>query len=359
MAADRAPRGPGVSGVTISGVAKSFGSRRAPVPVLHGVDLEVPAGRLVAVLGPSGCGKTTLLRVVAGFERADAGRVVVGGREVVGPGTHVPPERRGVGVVPQDQALFPHLSVAGNVGYGVRRAERTARVGELLELAGLVGLGDRMPHELSGGQQQRVALARALAPRPGVVLLDEPFGGLDAALRTSLRAEVRGILHASGTTAVLVTHDQEEALSVADLVAVMRAGRVVQAAPPADLYRRPVDLGVATFVGDAVVLPGTRSGETVDCPLGRLAAVPGAGDGPVTVVVRPEQVEVVAVDGVPAVVTDRLYFGHDALVRLRLGSGVLVSARTSSAAAAEPGQQVRVRARGPVLAFPADEGRPA
>ncbi|HEV3498035.1 MAG TPA: ABC transporter ATP-binding protein, partial [Actinomycetes bacterium] len=218
------------------GVKKWFGS----VHALDGTDLSLGAGTLTAVLGPSGCGKTTLLRAIAGFERIDGGRITVSGQAVAGPGLHVPPERRRVTIVPQEQALFPHLTVAGNVGYGVRKgAERDRAVAAMLELAGLAGLGSRMPHQLSGGQQQRVALARALAPNPTVVLLDEPFGSLDAALRDEIRSEVAAVLRASGATSLLVTHDQEEALSMADTVAVMRTGEIVQHGPPQDIYRRP------------------------------------------------------------------------------------------------------------------------
>ncbi|MFN2497394.1 MAG: ABC transporter ATP-binding protein, partial [Pseudonocardiaceae bacterium] len=254
-----------MSELAVRGVVKSFGA----TTVLRGVDLSVPKGALAAVLGPSGCGKTTLLRVVAGFDRADAGEVVIGGRLVSGPGVAVPPERRRVGMVPQEGALFPHLSVAGNVGFGLPRRQRTSRVAEMLDLVGLGGYGARMPHELSGGQQQRVALARALAPGPALVLLDEPFSALDTGLRAALREDVRRALHATGATAVLVTHDQQEALSTADLVAVLQAGTIVQAGPPAELYQAPRDLDVATFLGEAVLLDAVlRGADVADCALG-------------------------------------------------------------------------------------------
>jgi len=334
--------------VECAGLTKRFGD----VMALDGVDLVVGSGDLVAVLGPSGCGKSTLLRVIAGFERPDAGTVAVGGRIVSGSGAFVAPERRRVGIVPQEQALFPHLSVAANVGYGLPRDDRRApRVGEMLDLAGLAGLGDRMPHELSGGQQQRVALARALAPAPSVVLLDEPFANLDAALRVTLRAEVRDILRASGATAILVTHDQEEALSLAGTVAVLRRGRVVQAGPPDEVYRRPADLWVAEFVGDANVVDGRAAGPgKVTCALGVLACASGPDEGPVRVVVRPEQVRLGV--GMGAVVADRQYFGHDALVRVVLSDGTPVVARASSAEPSQPGAEVSVSCEGEVLAFP-------
>jgi len=341
-----------MSAVECVGLRKAFAGG---VVALDGVDLVVEAGDLVAVLGPSGCGKSTLLRVIAGFERPDAGTVSVGGRTVAGPGAVMAPERRRVGIVPQEQALFPHLSVGANVAYGLGRgAERHARVEQMLELAGLSGLGKRMPHELSGGQQQRVALARALAPAPSVVLLDEPFANLDAALRATLRAEVRDILRTAGTTALIVTHDQEEALSLAGTVAVMRGGRIVQVGPPDQVYRRPADLWVARFVGDANVMEGTGAGAgtgKVSCALGVLAAASGPESGPVRVVVRPEQLRLG--DGVGAVVADRQYFGHDALVRVVLADGTTVVARTSSAGGAQPGAEVTVTCEGEVLAFPA------
>ncbi|NGO14747.1 ABC transporter ATP-binding protein, partial [Streptomyces sp. HC44] len=275
----------------VQGLTKSYGPG---APVLQQLDLTVPAGAVAAVLGPSGCGKTTLLRIIAGFLRADAGTVRVGDRVLTGPGVHLPPERRSVGIVPQEGALFPHLSVARNVAFGltgVDRGERRRRTEEMLDLVGLAGYGDRMPHELSGGQQQRVALARALAPRPRLVLLDEPFNALDSALRAGVRADVRAALKATGATAVLVTHDQQEALSTADLVAVVRDGRVAQCATPQDLYRHPADPWVADFVGDAVLLPGTVDSDgTVATPLGAVPlSAPPADLRAGTVLLRPEQ----------------------------------------------------------------------
>ncbi len=331
------------------------GLRKAyDAPVLAGLDLDVEPGQLVTLLGPSGCGKTTLLRLVAGFDSADGGTVEVAGRLVEGPGAHLPPERRRVAVVPQEGALFPHLSVAANVGFGLPRGQRTGRrTEEVLELVGLAGLGGRMPHELSGGQQQRVAVARALAPGPSLVLLDEPFSALDAGLRAQVRAEVRASLHAAGASAVLVTHDQQEALSVADVVAVVREGRVVQAAAPWEVYSAPADLGVATFVGEAVVLRGEAVGKAVDTPLGRLA-VGAVLHGAVDVVVRPEQLDVDPRDGLPtvaAVVADRVFYGHDALLRLRLPDGTEVTARTPGSAFPPPGSSVRLGCRGDVVAF--------
>src|SRR5579863_8267098 len=253
--------------VAVSGLHKAFGAQ----PVLTGVDLEVPAGSLTAILGPSGSGKTTLLRLLAGIERADAGTITIGGAVVDGPGAYVPPERRRIGYVPQEGGLFPHLSVAANVGFGLpSRDRRGSRVTTMLDLVGLGGMGKRYPHQLSGGQQQRVALARALAIEPAVVLLDEPFASLDAHLRASVRADVQQIFRAAGTTAVLVTHDQDEALAIADRVAVLRDGRIAQYSAPAELYSRPVDSGLARFVGDANLLDGIRRAGLVDTVLGQL-----------------------------------------------------------------------------------------
>jgi iron(III) transport system ATP-binding protein len=241
--------------VRVRDVTKRFGSTVA----LDGFSVDAWPGGVLSLLGPSGCGKTTALRVIAGFERPDSGTVVLKGGSVTDGGQFVPPERRRIGMVFQDYALFPHMTVAANVGYGLsRRPDRRRRVAEVLDLVGLPEVDKRYPHELSGGQQQRVALARALAPEPDVILLDEPFSNLDASLRDRVRRDVREILAAAGATAVFVTHDQEEALAMSDEVAVMRHGRVVQAAPPDVLYRRPADPWVARFLGDADLLDGCR-----------------------------------------------------------------------------------------------------
>ncbi|MCT4352447.1 ABC transporter ATP-binding protein [Streptomyces sp. Je 1-79] len=328
-------------------------------PVLDGLDLTVPGGSLTAVLGPSGCGKTTLLRVIAGFLKADAGTVTVAGRLLGGPGVHLPPERRRIGIVPQEGALFPHLSVARNIAFGLTdldRPGRRARVGEMLDLVGLPGYGERMPHELSGGQQQRVALARALAPRPHLVLLDEPFSALDSGLRGAVRAEVRAVLRESGATALLVTHDQQEALSTADLVAVLREGRVAQCGTPEELYHRPVDPWLASFVGDAVLVPGTADKDVAATALGRipLAAAPeGLRDG--LVLLRPEQLRLSEADSADAagVVTDVRFFGHDALVTVAVdGLDRPIDIRTSGPLRVEPGVRVGVCLTGEATLHP-------
>ncbi|WP_079110392.1 ABC transporter ATP-binding protein [Streptomyces roseifaciens] len=337
----------------ITGLTKNYGP---DAPVLQGLDLTVPGGQLAAVLGPSGCGKTTLLRVIAGFLRPDTGTVTVGGRTLSGPGTHLPPERRRVGIVPQEGALFPHVSVARNVAFGLTgrdRAARRERTEEMLELVGLAGYGDRMPHELSGGQQQRVALARALAPEPAVVLLDEPFNALDSALRSGVRADVRAALRATGATAVLVTHDQQEALSTADLVAVVRDGTVAQCATPQDLYRRPADPWVARFVGDAVLLPGTAEGGSAVTALGRVPLAAGtvgtAGRQEGTVLLRPEQIHLADTSPADArgTVTEVCFYGHDAMVTVDVdGLDDPVGVRVAGPVTVSPGQRTGIRVTG-------------
>jgi iron(III) transport system ATP-binding protein len=311
----------------------------------------VPAGKVVALLGPSGCGKTTLLRCIAGLERPDAGEVRLAGRLLCGPGEHVPPERRRIGMVFQDGALFPHLSVAGNVAYGLRREERQGgRVEEALALVDLAGFGQRAPASLSGGQQQRVALARALVTRPTALLLDEPFSNLDTLLRVQIRAEVQRLLADLGVTAVFVTHDQEEAFVVGDEVAVMLGGRIVQQATPAELYRAPASRAVAAFLGDANLLPGVAASGLADTPLGR---VPLRGDlhGDVEVLLRPEQLRVVA--GSRATVDAVEYYGHDAVYLTRLPGGAAVRVRVLDAPEFRPGDRVDLDyVGGPTVGYP-------
>nr|WP_204261355.1 ABC transporter ATP-binding protein [Blastococcus saxobsidens] len=343
--------------MTVHGITKSF----AATPVLTGVDLHVPEGSFIALLGPSGCGKTTLLRLIAGFDDPDSGTVVLGERVVAGGGRSVPARRRGIGFVPQEGGLFPHLTVAGNISFGLPRGQRRdgVRVRELLELVGLhAALAERSPHQLSGGQQQRVALARALAPRPSLVLLDEPFSSLDAALREETRVAVSAALTATGATAVLVTHDQAEALSMADQVAVLRGGRLVQLTDPRTLYRRPGDLDVATFVGEAVVLDAKLRGGLASSALGELpyeAAAVAVPDGPARILLRPEQLRLAAPrpDGPTARVRSVDYYGHDSRVWLDLPGGVRVSARLDGADLPAAGDDVSITVRGTALAFPA------
>ena len=327
--------------------------------VLHGVDLVVPAGTTTAILGGSGSGKTTLLRVIAGFMRPRSGEVILGNRTVAGDGVWVPPERRGVGYVRQEGGLFPHLSVAGNIAFGLpwpRRRHR-ARVLELLEVVGLsADLADRRPDQLSGGQQQRVALARALAPRPELVLLDEPFSSLDTALRATTREATAQALKATGATAILVTHDQGEALSFADEVAIMGSGAFQQVAAPRVVYGEPVDATVASFLGDAVLVPGTVADGVVVCGLGSLPAQ-GELRGDVQVMVRPEQISLssAGTGQRDATVRSVSYFGHDAVVELDLADDVpghVVRARVVGLTPPEPGDRVALTVVGSVRTFP-------
>jgi iron(III) transport system ATP-binding protein len=335
-----------MSAITVRGVSKSYGA----VSVLRGLDLEIETGAFAAILGVSGCGKSTLLRLLAGFDALDEGEIEVGGAIVDDGVRHLPPNRRRIGFVPQEGALFPHLDVRANIAFGLpRRQRRGSRVDELLELVGIAGLEHRQPHELSGGQQQRVALARALATKPDVVLLDEPFSALDPELRATMRAEVRSTLRSLGTTTLLVTHDQEEALSCADVVAVLRDGAISQAGSPRELYRAPCDVELARFLGDANVLPAVLEGDRARTQLGMLrlrAARRDAATRAGIVIVRPEELRIAAANGSGppnARVTGVEYYGHDARVELVCehpdGSFALV-ARTTGTDAPEVGQHV-------------------
>jgi iron(III) transport system ATP-binding protein len=289
--------------------------------VLKGVDLDVPSGTVVALLGASGCGKTTLLRLIAGFDAAEAGRITLGDRLLQGDGAHVPAEQRRIGYVPQEGTLFPHLTVAGNVGFGLSRAERrNGRASDAIRLTGLAGLENRYPHQLSGGQQQRTALARALAPGPGLILLDEPFNALELGLRRSVSADVVALLRASNATAILVTHDPEEAFASADLVAVMRQGSIVQYAAPTMLYRNPVDVEVARLTGPAIVIDGVTRNGRAETVLGDLMMQKEAPAGPVQIMLRPEQIALVAPgQGVKAMPLSSIFHGDYSLVTVAIG----------------------------------------
>jgi iron(III) transport system ATP-binding protein len=338
--------------------------------VLVDLDLEVEEGTLTAILGASGSGKTTLLRVLIGFIAADRGVVSIGGNVVAEAGrVHVPPDKRAVGYVAQEGALFPHLTVAENVGFGLARSERRrgTRIGEALDLVGLDRTyAERQPHQLSGGEQRRVALARALAPRPAVVLLDEPFSGLDASSRAETRAAVLDAMAVAGATALLVTHDQAEALSMGRQVGLLRSGRLVQTAPPAALYRFPADLEVARFVGDAVALAGRASDGLVESALGTLTVRGARHEGAVQVVIRPEQIRVTpradgpTPSGIVAKVIGQSFFGAQTVLRLELadGSGTRVEASLLGETVPDTGAEVEISVEGPVIVFP-DQGTTA
>ncbi|MEU8975377.1 ABC transporter ATP-binding protein [Streptomyces monashensis] len=321
-------------------------------PVLTGLDLTVEDGALACVLGPSGCGKSTLLRIVAGFHPAIRGSMTLHGRVLDDGRTRIPAEHRRIGYVPQEGALFPHLSVAANIGFGLPRAERRERVAEMLDLVGLDGLADRHPHQLSGGQQQRVALARALAPKPQLLLLDEPFAALDAALRTELRTEVAATLRQAGATAILVTHDVDEALAFADTIAVMRDGRIVQTDTPHALYRRPADEGIARALGEANLLPAKPADGYATTAFGRLSLTTDTmQDG--VVMLRPHQLRMTAEPGshtVQARVTACLFRGHDHRVEFTPDSSLDLPGRLVAYTDALPpavGSQVHLRVQGP------------
>jgi iron(III) transport system ATP-binding protein len=348
-----------MTGLRLRGVSKSFGG----TPVLHEIDLEAPARSFTAVLGPSGCGKTTMLRLIAGFLAPDSGTISFDERVVFDGRRNVPAQKRRVGYVPQEGALFPHLDVAANIGFGLPRTNRREgrTVEELLALVGLApSLRSRMPHELSGGQQQRVALARALAPSPSVVLLDEPFASLDTGLRAGTGRAVAEALRAAEATAILVTHDQGEALSLADQVAVMRDGRLVQADSPRAVYECPADEGVAQFLGASIVVDialdaAERHTGRASSPLGPLSLADANGlVGRARALVRPEQIRLCEQGhGVAALVTEVSYFGHDAAVRLTVEGDhrLRVTARVLGLSVPSPGDTVGLEVTGGVTVF--------
>jgi putative spermidine/putrescine transport system ATP-binding protein len=332
------------TGVSLRELTRAFGASKA----LDGMSLEIAPGELVALLGPSGCGKTTALRIVAGFETADTGEVLIDGRDVSG----VPAAKRDMGMVFQSYSLFPNMSALDNVGFGLRMRKANATVrrrkaGELLEMVGLSAQSGQFPHQLSGGQQQRVALARALAIEPRVLLLDEPLSALDAKVRLQLREQIRTLQQRLGTTTLFVTHDQEEALSMADRVGVMRAGKLEQVAAPDELYDRPATAFVAEFVGTMNRLPGSlgSDGRSVTV-LG--AAVPvqdgGPSSGPVTVLVRPENLTVAPAEGGNGIVFLRTFLGATSRITVLLSGDlqVLVDVPSTHAAAMTPGASVAV-----------------
>lgn len=348
-----------MTALEVTGLTVSYGAQT----VLDGVDLRVDDG-VTAVLGSSGCGKTTLLRAIAGFLEPDAGSIVLGGKPMSVGGRPVPSRRRDIGYVPQEGALFPHLDVAGNVAFGLPRAQRrggSARVLEVLDLVEIPReLANRLPHQLSGGQQQRVALARALAPRPRLVLLDEPFSSLDAGLREETGRAVVRALRASKAAALLVTHDQGEALSLADQVAVMARGRFLQVDTPLQVYLSPADERVANFLGHAALLPGVISigqgdAPSADCVLGPVPVRGLTEPGPVTLAIRAEQLQVLPAGdpgGVGAEVVDVSFFGHDATIRARVpGHPDELIARTPATVVPRPGEQVRLSVVGEALSF--------
>ena len=326
--------------VRCEGLTKSYGSAQA----VKDLDLTIAEGSILALLGPSGSGKTTVLRLVAGFEVPDAGIVEIAGHRVAGPGIYEPPEQRRVGMVFQDYALFPHLSVAGNVGFGIPdKSERDTRVKEVLDLVGLAGLGDRMPHELSGGQQQRVALARALCPQPAVLLMDEPFSNMDAGLRTQVRSEVREILRSTNTTALFVTHDQDEALYMGDRVAVLDWGELQQVETPESIYHTPVTRFVAEFLGLADFLPATFHDGKLETAIG---AVPWDGEHPpggVEVLVRPDDMSIAPSESGQGSIISRVFQGPSYLYEVALNSGGTVHVLQHHTKQYDVGTQVQVR----------------
>lgn len=338
--------------LVLTGIAKSFDE----LEVLKGVDLEVKDKELFAVLGSSAAGKSTLLRLIAGFEKPTSGSIWLDGKEISNPTAAVVPEKRNIGIVPQDAALFPHLNVSQNVAFGLgslTNQERAGRVAELLALVELTEFATAKVSQLSGGQSQRVALARALAPRPGLMLLDEPFSALDSELRSRLREDVKAILRAEGATAILVTHDQEEALSLADRVAVLRNGKIVQVGSPTDIYSAPADVGIATFLGDSVLVDGMVQAGKITTVLGNLTPVGQVVEGASgTVAIRSENFYLQPNPRGDGEVVGRVFFGHDAILEVEV-RGVRIRARSNGPFAPEVGMKVTVWVRGAVNFYPA------
>lgn len=331
-------------GITLVNVSKQFES--ADEPAVRDVHLSVEPGEIVALLGPSGCGKTTTLRLIAGFERPDEGQITIAGDRVAGSNGFVSPDKRGVGMVFQDYALFPHLTVADNIAFGIgglAKQEKRARLDELLELTGLSSLAERFPHQLSGGQQQRVAMARALGPKPHVLLLDEPFSNLDTEMRLAMRIEVRDLLKSLGTTAVLVTHDQQEAMTVADRMAVMLHGRIEQIDVPEIVYHYPATRAVANFVGQGTFVPATIAGAIAESDLGSFELEEQGAQEQVDLLIRPRDVSLeVDPDGI-AVITARTFHGAETTYVIQLPCGVQLQSNQPSYVSISPGSRVRVR----------------
>ena len=334
------------------------------LPVVEDLCFEVYTGEIFALLGPSGCGKTTTLRLIAGFERADAGEICVDGRCFEGSKTHLPPEARDIGIVFQEYALFPHLNVLENVAFGLKKLPaklRDERAMTVLEMVGMTIFKDRKPHQLSGGQQQRVALARSIAPNPKLILLDEPFSNLDAGLRHSTREEIRALLKNAGMSAVFITHDQEEALCFADRLAVMHDGRIEQIGTPETVYRRPQTPFVADFLGATNLIDGEAEGDCAETPLGRFQIAPSAR-GKVLLSVRPEHLIMVQSDatgqsnGVGEIVM-REFKGHDLTYRVKIGAENYV-VQTDYCCPLQVGAQVTLRAVEPAVVVKQNESLP-
>jgi len=333
--------------LSLQSITKTIGSNT----VLKDINLDVQDQEFLAILGSSGSGKTTLLRLISGFDSPDSGQIQLGAKMVFSKSLNVSSEERRVGFVPQDAALFPHLSVAKNIEFGLSKqsaAERKQRVTELLQLVDLAGFEDRMPHQLSGGQRHRVALARALAPKPQLILLDEPFSSLDAELRVRLREDVRNVITKTGTTAILVTHDQEEALSIASRVAVLRDGEFAQIGNPSEIYQAPTDVEMATFLGDSVIINGVVKDEKIVTDLGLLTPLNKVANGATgRVAIRPENFYLQPNPKGEGEVIGRQYFGHDALVEVKLPK-LVIQARANGPFAPEIGMKVTVWVRGQV-----------